>query len=372
MGIDVGGNRLYDLQRLGQSVWLECNHPRTLVGSPLAHLIRDGIAGIDTNAVGLATAYAEERAYRDLVIELRVAGAAACEIYERLSIDELRHAADQLRRVYNNTGGRDGHVNIELSPILAHDADATESEARRLWSLIDKPNIMIKVPATGAGLVAMRRLVAAGLNVNATFIFGARRYREVIEAYLTGLEDRIAKRLPLDRIASLASIYVNHIDTAVDRELDAVQRPWFQAEHAKALRGRAAVAVAQFVYQRYKSAIASPRWQPLAAYHAQTQRLLWVRTDTNNTNDSDLKYVSALVGHDTVTALSPNTLDAYLDHGAAAPTLERNLLEVLALFGELETLGIDLDRVSTQLERESIGAIVASVNTALTRLASAA
>jgi transaldolase len=338
----------------------------------LGQLIRDGISGVDTNAVGLATAYAEDRAYRELVTELRVAGAAAYQIYERLSIEELRRAADQLRRAYNNTGGRDGYVCIELSPTLAHDADDTESEARRLWTLIDKPNVMIKVPATDAGLVGMRRLVASGLNVNATFIFGARRYREVIEAYLTGLEDRVAKRLPIDRIASVASIFVNHIDTAVDRELDAIQHPWFHAARAKALRGRAAVAVAQFVYQRYKSVIASPRWQPLSAHHAQTQRLLWASTDIKNANDSDLKYVNALVGHDTVTLLSLKTVDAYLDHGAAAPTLERNLLEVLALFGELETLRIDLDRVSTQLERESIGAIAASVNTALTRLASAA
>jgi transaldolase len=356
MVIDVGGNRLYDLQRLGQSVWLDCNHPRTLVGSPLAHLIVDGISGLDTNAVGLATAYAEDNVYRELVTELRVAGAAASQIYERLSIGELRRAADQLRRVYNYSGGRDGYVNIELSPTLAHDADDTESEARRLWSLIDKPNVMMKVPATGAGLVAMRRLIAAGLNVNATFIFGGRRYREVIEAYLTGLEDRVAKRLPVDRVASVASVFVNHIDTAVDRELGAIQHPGFQAARAKGLRGKAAVAVAQFVYQRYKSVIASPRWQPLAAHHAQTQRLLWASTDVNNENDSDLKYVNALVGHDTVTALSLNTLDAYLDHGAAAPTLERNLLQVLTLFGDLEGLGIDLGRVSAQLECESIGA----------------
>jgi len=334
----------------------------------LAHLIRDGISGIDTHAVGLATAYAEDRVYRELVTELHGAGATPYQIYERLGIEQLRRTADQLRRVHDNTGGRDGYVNVELSPTLGHDADDMESEARRLWSLLDKPNVMIKVPATGAGLLAMRRLIAAGLNVNATYIFGARRYREVIEAYLTGLEDRVVNRLPIDRIASVASLFANHIDNAVDRQLDAIQHPSFQAARARGLRGRAAVAVAQFVYQRYKSVIASPRWQPLAARHAQTQRLLWASADITSANDSDLKYVNALVGHDTVTALSPNTLDAYLKHGAAVPTLERNLLEVLALFGELEALGIDLDLVSTQLERESIGALAASVNAALTRL----
>ena len=223
MRIDVGGNRLYDLQRLGQSVWLDCDHHRTLVGSPLAYVIRNGVSGIDTNAVALATAYAEDLAYHELVAELREAGATAYQIYERLSIDELRGAADQLRRAYNNTGGRDGHVNIELSPTLAHDADGTEFEARRLWSLVDKPNVMIKVPATGAGLVAMRRLIAAGLNVNATYIFGAHRYQDVIDAYLMGLEDRVAKRLPVECVASVASVFVNHIDIAVNRELDAIR-----------------------------------------------------------------------------------------------------------------------------------------------------
>jgi transaldolase len=356
MGIDVGGNRLFDLQRLGQSVWLDCNHHRTLVGTPLAHLIRDGVSGIDTNAVALATAYAEDMAYRGLVAELRAARAAAYQIYDCLSIEELRRAADQLRRAYDNTGGRDGYVNIELSPTLAHDTDGTESEARRLWSAVDRPNVMIKVPATGAGLVSMRRLIAAGLNVNATYIFGAHRYREVIDAYLMGLEDRVAKRLEVDCVASVASVFVNYIDVAVNRELDAIQHPWSQAARAKGLRGRAAVAVAQFIYQRYKSMIASPRWRLLAAYHAQTPRLLWARTGINAVYDSDVKYVNELIGRDTVTAMSPNTLGAYLDHGTATPTLERNLLEVLALFGELASMGIDLDRVSSRLERESIGA----------------
>jgi transaldolase len=247
MRIEVGGNRLYDLHRLGQSVWIDCNHPRTLAGSQLAHRIRHGISGIDCNPVGLAAAYAEDVAYRESVAELRAAGATIRQIYEHLSIEEIRRAADALRRVYNNTGSGDGYASINLSPTLADDPDTTESEARRLWNVIDRRNVMVKVPATDAGLVAMRRLIAAGLNVNATLIFGARRYREVIEAYLLGLEERVAKSLPVDGVASVASVFVNDIDTAVDRELDAIQHPWLQAERAKDLRDRAAVAVAQFV-----------------------------------------------------------------------------------------------------------------------------
>ncbi len=230
---------------------------------------------------------------------------------------------------------------------------------------------MIKVPATDAGLVAIRRLTAAGINVNATLIFGARRHRAVIDAYLSGLEDRVAARLPLDRVSSVASVYVGHIDTAVNRELNTIQQP-AKAALANRLRGKAAVAVAQFVYQRYKNVIASARWRSLAALHAKPQRLLWARTEVDATSDSELKYVNALIGRDTVTAMSLDTLDAYLDHGVAAHTIDRNLQEVLTVFGALEVLGVDLDRVSTRLERERMSANAATLDTALTRLACAA
>lgn len=371
MSTKLGGNRLYDLQRFGQSTWLECMHPRMLAGSQFVHLVKDGISGIDANSAGLAAAYAEDAAYVKPIAELRAAGATAQQIYEHLSIEDLRRAADRLRPVYRSAGDRDGYVSIELSPALAYDADATQSEARRLWSLIDRPNAMIKVPATDAGLVAIRRLIAAGINVNATLIFGTRRHRQVADAYAMGLEDRAAEGSPLEGIVSVASISVRRIDAEVDRELDAIQRPE-KADRINYLRGKAAIAVAQFAYQRYKIMIASPRWQALAASHAQPQRLLWTCADSRQACDSDLKYVNRLIGRDTISSMSLNTVDAYRDHGAAAPTLERNLHDVLALLGDLETVGIDLDGVSTQLERESIGESAAGVNTALTRLASAA
>lgn len=371
MHIDVGASRIYDLQGFGQSVWLDCTHPRGLASPAFSHLVRDGISGVDPDPVGLATAYAEDLSYRESVAGLSAAGATTRQIYEHLSIADLRRAADGLRRVYRNTSGRDGYVSIDLPPGLADNADGTESEAARLWNLVDRPNIMIKVPATDAGLLATRRLVSAGISVNATFIVGARRYREVIDAYMSGLEKRVADGFPIESVASVASVFVSRIDDAVNRELDAIRQP-AKSAHARLLRDRAAVAVAQFIYQRYKSVIASARWQSLAANHAKTQRLLWASTDINDVSDGDLKYVNNLIGRDTVTAMSVTTLDAYLNHGAAAPTLERNLMEVLALFGELEALGIDLDRVSMQLERECIGAMSTDVNTALTRLVSAA
>jgi len=371
MNTKLGGNRLYDLQRFGQSTWLECMHPRVLAGSQFVHLVNDGISGIDANSAGFAAAYAEDVAYSKTVAKIRAAGATAQQIYDHLSIEDLRRAADRLRSVYRNSGKRDGYVSVDLSPALAYDAEATQIEAQRLWSLIDRPNAMIKVPATDAGLVAIRRLIAAGINLNATLIFCTRRHRQVADAYVMGLEDRAAEGLPLEGILSVASISVRRIDAAVDCELNAIQRPE-QAACINSLRGNAAIAVAQFVYQRYKSMIASPRWQSLAASHAQPQRLLWTSADSRQACDSDLKYVNRLIGRDTISSMSLHTTEAYRDHGTAAPTVERNLLEVLARLGDLEKVGIDLDRVSARLERESLGETAVGINTALTRLASAA
>lgn len=371
MNRQLGGNRLYDLQRYGQSTWLECVHPRMLAGSEFVHLIKEGISGIDANSAGFAAAYAEDVTYLKTVAKLRAAGAKAQQIYEHLSIEDVRHAADRLRPAYRDSGHRDGYVSVDLSPALAYDADATQSEALRLWGLIARPNVMIKVPATDAGLAAIRRLTAAGINVNATLIFGTRRHRQVTDAYVMGLEDRAAERQPLESVVSVASISVRRIDAAVEHELDAIQRPE-KAARINHLRGHAAIAVAQFAYQDYKSMVASLRWRPLAASHAQPQRLLWTSADSHQGCDSDLKYVSQLIGRDTISSMSLAAAEAYRDHGTAAPTVERNLLEVLAQLGDLETVGIDLDRLGAQLERESLGQMSAGVNTALTRLVAAA
>ena len=334
----IGASRLFDLQTLGQSVWLECDHPRMLARSKLTFLIRAGISGIDTNA-------------------------ASQENPEWLRIEDAQHTADGLLRVYDASGWRDGYSNIEVSPAVADDAAGIESEARRLWADINRPNVMIKVPATDAGLLAMRRCIAAGFNINATGIFAARRYAAVHEAYLLGLQDRRAAGLPLESVASVASVMVGRIDAAVDKQLEAIEKP-AKAPIAKRLRGKAALAIAQYVYQHYKSVLSSPQWLLLATCHAQRQRLLWADTETSAAYDGGLKYVHELIGRDTVVAMSLSTVDAYLDHGAAAPTLERNLLQVVALLGELEAVGVDLDRVSTELQRKRASASAMSVSPA--------
>jgi transaldolase len=366
-----GGNRLIDLQNLGQSIWLGDLHRSLLAHAQLAHLINtDGISGVTSDPTILAKAFAEDAAYRAPIATLRAARATGEQIYERLRVEDISHAADLLRRVYKHTNGRDGYVSIGVSPTLAHDAHGTVSEARRLWSAIDKPNVMIQVPATASGLLAIRLLIAEGVSINATLIFGTRRYREVVEAYLLGLEDRVAESRPLEHVASVASLSVSPIDALVDRQLDAIQHSE-KIVHAQRLRGRVAVALARLAYQEYKGFITAPRWQPLAARHAQTQRLLWASTGTTDAHYSDVKYVNELIGRDTINAMSMNTVNAFRDHGAAAPTLEKDLLEVAALLGEVTTLGINLEQVSMDLEREGLASFSASMETLLTQLGSA-
>jgi transaldolase len=370
MNIRVGGGPLQDLQTLGQSMWLEGIHRGMLRSSEFAKLIaEDGISGVTSNLMIFAKAFADDPAYGEPVTKLRAAGATGRQIYQRLSIEDIRGAADQLRRIYNNTGRRDGYASIEVSPALAYDTDGTVAEGRGLFNEIDRPNIMINVPATAEGVCAIRRLIAAGINVNATLIFGTRRYREVAEAYLSGLEDRAVENRALADVASVASVFVSGIDTLVDSALGASQHSG-EAERAQRLRGKAGIAVAGFAYQEYKGLIASPRWQALAAGHARSQRLLWASTSIKNPAYSDLKYIDGLIGRDTVSTVSLSTLRAFLDHGVPRPTLASDLLDVAALPGELQEAGIDLDQVSRQLEREGIEAFTASMNVLEARLVS--
>ncbi len=344
-----------------------------LVRSQFDRLVGDdGVSGVTSNPTIFANAFASDAAYREPVKSLRAAGMSGAQIYEQLSIEDVRGAADRLRRVYERTHARDGYVSIEVSPALAHDAEGTVAEAQRLWRTVERPNVMIKVPASEPGLTAIRGLVAAGVNVNATLVFGTKRYREVANAYLSGLEARAASGLPLERVASVASLFVSRIDTCVDSQLDAVRSSDAVMVRAQALRGRSAIAVARLAYQEYKGLIASNRWRALALRQAQSQRLLWASTSTKDARYSDVKYVDELIGRDTVSTLPLRTLEAYRDHGVAAPTLEAGLFDVATLPGELRVLGVDLERVSAQLETEGIAAFVASMQALVARLDAAA
>ena len=277
------------------------------------------------------------------------------ELYERLALDDIRAAADLFRPIYDRTDGGDGFVSMEVSPRLARDTGGTVAEALRLWAAINRPNVFIKVPGTREGLPAIRQLIAQGVNVNITLLFGLPRYREVVNAYLDGLADRSTRGLPLGQVASVASFFLSRIDLLVDPILEAKMLDGgVLAEHAAALRGEVAIASARVAYQMYRETISGDRFGALAARGARRQRVLWASTSTKNPAYSDVKYVEALIGPETVNTVPLETLNAYRDHGNPAPRLEEGVAEAHRSLRKLAELGVDLDEVTRQLEEEGI------------------
>lgn len=349
------GNRLRRLEALGQSLWLDHIERALLVNGGLEQLIRDdGISGVTSNPAIFEKAIAQHAEYDAAITRLARNGLGAQAIYETLAIEDVCRAADLLRDVYETSCrreccGRDGYVSLEVSPQLAYDTAATVAEAKRLWNRVGRPNLMIKVPATRAGLPAIRQLIAAGINVNVTLLFGVARYREVAESYLAGLEDRLANGGTLDCVASVASFFLSRIDTLVDGFLDRDNRA-----QARELRGRTAIACARLAYQEYRELVRSLRWQALAAHGAHPQRLLWASTSAKDPAYDDIMYVEALIGPDTVNTLPPGTLTAYRYHGSPALRLEEHLNMTRALPGQLAALGLDLNVVSDELERQGV------------------
>jgi len=344
------GNRLRRLEALGQSLWLDYIDRALLAGGGLERLIYDdGISGVISNPAIFEKAIAQHAEYDAAIMQLARNGLGAQDIYEELTIEDVRQAADLLRDVYEASCLRDGYVSLEVSPHLAYDTVATVAEAKRLWNRVGRPNLMIKVPATPAGLPAIRQLIAAGININVTLLFGVARYREVAESYLAGLEDRLASGGALDHIASVASFFLSRIDTLVDRFLD--QNNWAQARE---LRGQTAIACARLAYHEYQGLVRCARWQALVAHGARSQRLLWASTSTKDPSCDNVMYVDALIGSDTINTLPPETLDAYRNHGCPGLRLEEHLHWAHDLPGHLAALGLDLDMVSDELERQGV------------------
>ena len=346
----IHDNPLHRLEALGQSLWLDYIERALLTGGEMERLIRaDGISGVTSNPAMFEKAIAQHAEYDAEIAELARRGLDTQKIYEELTAADVSLAADLLRGVYDASGRRDGYVSMEVSPHLAHDVAATISDARRLWDRVDRPNLMIKVPATLAGLAAIRILIAAGININATLLFGVARYREVAENYIAGLEDRLANGGALDHVASVASFFLSRIDTLADHALDQDKRA-----QAREFRGKTAIACARLAYQEYKALLHSARWQTLAAHGARSQRLLWASTSTKDPAYDDVMYVEALIGADTVNTLPPETLAAYRDHGNPMQRLEEKLDAARALPGQLAELGLELDKVSDELETQGV------------------
>lgn len=343
-------NPLRQLQALGQSVWLDDIRRSWLREGHLARLIEDDLlAGVTSNPAIFARSMTRGTEYNDTIAELASAGRSAAEIYETLALQDVQAAADLFRRTYTATHGVDGYVSLEVSPHLADDTEATVTEGLRLWQAFGRPNAMIKVPGTQAGLPAITQLIAAGVNVNVTLLFSVERYREVVDAYLSGLEQRVKHDQPIERIASVASFFLSRIDGLVDARLDALD-----SDEARAMRGRAAIACARLAYQYYKQWTTSRRWLARAASGAKPQRLLWASTSTKDPAYKDTMYVDALIAPNTVNTMPPATLDAYRDHGNPAVRIEDDVDGATETMRLLRDLHIDPNDVGRQLERDGV------------------
>ena len=340
--------RLNELNQAGQSVWLDYIRRAYIASGELQAIIEAGVTGITSNPSIFEKAIAGSSDYDADIQRLVMTGRGTTGIYEALALDDIGRAADLLRPVYERTAGRDGYVSLEVSPELAHDTAGTIADARRLFAALGRPNVMIKVPATPAGIPAFQTLISEGINVNVTLMFSLAHYEAVAEAYLRGLEARAAAGGDLSRVASVASFFVSRVDSAVDKALAAAGN--------QQLPGKIAVANAKITYQRFQAIFTGPRWQKLAQAGAQPQRVLWASTSTKNPAYSDTLYVDELIGPHTVNTMPLNTVDAFLDHGTVAETLTAGLDEAQAQLAQLAELGIDLAAITEQLQVAGVDA----------------
>ena len=349
-------NPLIQLEALGQSIWLDYIRRDLIISGELQRMIKeDGLRGMTSNPAIFEKAIVTSHDYDEDIQHLALQGKDAQAIYEAISQQDVQQAADQFRALYDRTDGRDGYVSLEVNPRLAHDTAGTIEEAHKLWDALNRPNVLIKVPATLEGLPAIQQLIREGINVNVTLIFGLPRYRKVAKAYLSGLEERVALGKPIRRVASVASFFLSRIDTTVDpllEQLAAQDGP--DKEVAQKMHGQVAIASAKMAYRIYKEIFGSARFKELAAKGASSQRLLWASTGTKNPAYSDIKYIEELIGADTVNTVPLESLKAYRDHGNPKLRLEDNLTEAAEVLEKLETIGMRLVQMTQRLEDEGV------------------
>jgi transaldolase/glucose-6-phosphate isomerase len=352
-------NPLASLHDYGQAVWLDFLARRFIADGGLKKLVeRDGLTGVTSNPSIFEKAIAGSADYDASLKEIEAEGDLdVMTLYERLAIADIQSAADVLRPVFEATKGADGYVSLEVSPYLAMSTEGTVAEAKRLWQAVGRDNVMIKVPATGPGLPAIRRLIGEGINVNITLLFSQQTYEQVVEAYLAGLEDLVARGGDASKIASVASFFVSRIDVAVDKLIEERLAKASDAGMRAALsglRGKVAIANAKLAYQRYKRLFAGARWKKLQAKGARVQRLLWASTGTKNKDYSDVLYVDELIATDTVNTLPPPTMDAFRDHGKPRASLEQDVDQAEQVMAALERSGISIDGVTARLVEEGV------------------
>jgi transaldolase len=349
-------NPLIILESFGQSIWLDYLQRNALENGEFKRWIEeDGSSGITSNPSIFEKAIAGSHDYDTSIRALALEGKTVEGIYQALTIEDIQHAADLFRPTYDRLKGADGFVSLEVSPKLAYDTAGTIAEARQLWKLVNRPNLFIKVPATREGLPAIRQLIGEGINVNITLLFGLPRYREVVEAYLGGLETLAGSGKPLSQIASVASFFLSRIDVLVDPLLEKLElKSGSSAKLAASLRGQVAIASAKAAYQIYQEIFAGERYRKLAQKGAHSQRLLWASTGTKNPDYSDVKYVEPLIGPDTINTLPVETLNDYRAHGQPSLSLGEGTQTALRVMEGLGQIGVDLDTLTQQLEDEGV------------------
>ena len=356
-------NPLQRLNAAGQSIWLDFIDRTILRNGDLQRRIReDALTGMTSNPSIFEKALAEGTTYDDQ-IQATDSDMTAMELFELIATTDVRSACDAFAGVHEETHGADGFVSIEVSPGAANDALATISEAARLWATVDRRNVMVKVPGTAEGAKAVRRLTADGINVNITLLFSIDAYKSVIDAYMAGLEDRIAAGKQIDTIHSVASFFVSRVDSEVDKRLEAAAKTSPDSAVLKALQGKAAIANAKLAYRLFQSEIASPRWKALASQGATVQRPLWASTSTKNPAYRDVMYVEELIGPDTVNTMPPQTIEAFRDHGIVKRTVDAAVDESERDIQALESNGISMRSVTDKLLVDGLASFQKSFDT---------
>ncbi len=351
-GSQSAANPLKGLLAYGQSPWMDYIRRDLLTGGGLKKFIaEDGLRGQTSNPTIFEKAINGSTLYNDILNSPESKSLNAKQLYEKIAIRDVQDACDIFRPVYDESKHRDGYVSLEVSPYLANDTNGTIEEARRLWKSVNRPNLMVKVPATPEGVPAIRQLLEEGLNINITLLFAQSAYEKVAEAFIAALEARAAKGQPVNHIASVASFFVSRIDTLIDSKIDALLKT--AAGDAKtlleSLHGTIAIANAKLTYKKYQELFGGPRWKALAAKGAQTQRLLWASTSTKNPKYRDVLYVEELIGADTVDTIPPATFDAFRDHGKLRPSLTEDVAGAARHMENLAKAGISMKEITEQL-----------------------
>lgn len=367
----AASDRLQRLHDAGVSIWLDFIEREMLRNGDLQRRIdEESLTGMTSNPTIFEKALAEGSAYDD---QIRTAPGdfTAVELFELVATTDVRDACDIFNGVYKKENGTDGFVSIEVSPSSAHDLLGTISEAQRLWATVDRANVMIKVPGTVEGAEATKQLIASGVNVNITLLFSLDAYRRVVEAYMAGLEERVAAGKDISSIASVASFFVSRVDTEVDKRLDALSKNASaqQRQQIDALRGKAAIANAKLAYRIFQKEFSSPRWKKLEAKGAHVQRVLWASTSTKNPSYRDVMYVEELIGPHTVNTMPPQTVTAFEDHGVVKRTVDKDVDAADRVIADLRKLGISIDDVTNKLLVDGIASFQKSYDSLIAGLA---